>query len=77
LYQFHAQQALFKIPKIYSMNFWNFSENSSNLAQPSFPLAAVHSAVPAPSLMVFFTAMGSDGHSPKNVFYAFLEGKPL
>ena len=44
LYQFHAQKALFKVPKICNINFWiendppfwNFSENSSDLAQPSF-----------------------------------------
>ena len=43
--QFHAQKALLKVSKICNIHFWiendpppwNFSENSSDLAQPSFP----------------------------------------
>ena len=44
---FHAQKALFKVPKICNINFWiennpptpfwNVSENSSYLVQPSSP----------------------------------------
>ena len=47
LYQVHAKKALFKVPKIYNINFWiendpppplrNFSENSSDLVAPLFP----------------------------------------
>ena len=46
LNQFHAQKALFKVPKICNINFWieneppplqNFSENSSDLVAPHFP----------------------------------------
>ena len=48
LYQFHAQKALFKVPKICNINFWienatlppalwNFSKNSSNLVARSSP----------------------------------------
>ena len=45
-YQFHAQKALFKVPKICNINFWiendppplwNFSEYSSALAAPPVP----------------------------------------
>ena len=45
-YQFHVQNGLFKVPKIYNINFWsendppplwNFSENSSDLVHPSLP----------------------------------------
>ena len=49
------------------------SENSSDLAQPSFPKQCT--VLPS-SLMVFFTAMGSDGVSPKNVFTPSLRGDP-
>ena len=46
LYQFHAQKALFKAPKICNTNFrienappplWHFSKNSSDLVAGSFP----------------------------------------
>ena len=36
-YQFHAQKALFKAPKICNRNFWHFSKNSSDLVEGSFP----------------------------------------
>ena len=45
-YQFHAQKALFKVPKICNINFWienapppfwNFSKNSSDLVAGPFP----------------------------------------
>ena len=46
LYQFHAQKALFKVPKICNINLWiendppplwHFSKNSSDLVAGSFP----------------------------------------
>ena len=42
LYQFHAQKALFKVSKICNINFWNFSENSSDFSQPTFPSKEVY-----------------------------------
>ena len=47
LYHFHAQKALFKVPKICNINFWiendasppllDFSQNSSDLLVGPFP----------------------------------------
>ena len=46
LYQFHAQKALFLVPKICNILLdWNFSENSSDLVLPSVPCSDIQMRV--------------------------------
>ena len=53
LYQFYAQKALFKVPKICNINFWiendppfwHFSKKSSDLVAGPFPLGIFQTGV--------------------------------